>query len=196
MIPDVKQYLEGLRKTITEVILPHLQGDAFAGEQAGLIIASLTLLIEVHDKQYPYEYLEHGEYKRLLRELLPVVEAATPAAEVTAIVTDIRAQCDESDAVLAKGLPSYAFLQTSTRGLKTLLTLLLEALADTGDHEVLTTCRRHLAPLIDRQIAREMAWTRKTGFDPEAGQLPPIDELLFDAEGRYLLTNKSALEDA
>jgi len=193
MVPDVKQYLEGLRKTMSEVILPHVQSDAFAGEQAGLIIASLNLLIEVHDKQYPYEYLEHDEYKRLLRGLLPVVKTATPPAEVAAILTDIRTQCDESDAVVAKGLPSYTFLQTSTRGMKTLLTLLLEALASAGQLEVLATCRRHLAPLIDRQVAREMSWTRKTGFDPEAGQLPAIDDILFGPNGRHLLTMKEEI---
>lgn len=152
MQPLVKQHLESLRKTLLDVVMPELAGKSFVAEQAGLIAASLALLAEVQ----PYE----DDYLRVeledLRAMLNLLGAAPPPEAPR-----------DRDALVA-----------AVHAAKQALHEQLDALAAHNGGALPQALRAQLAPLIDRQLAREAAWSRLTGFNPAGATLAPIRDVL------------------
>jgi hypothetical protein len=152
MQPLVKQHLESIRKTMLEHVIPNVAGNAFVAEQVGLIAASLAMLMEVQ----PYE----DDYLR-------------------AELDDLRRSLDIlGDAVPATPLRERDSLQAEVMALKARQTARLEALAAANEGMVPKDVLSRLLPLLQRQEARELSWTRLTGFHPAAASLPEIREVL------------------
>lgn len=152
MQPLVKQHLESLRRTLLQVIVPELSSNAFAAEQAGLIAASLALLAEVQ----PYE----DDYLR--QERSDLMAALT--------ILGMSARDDE--------LLDRDSLASSVQALKQRFCEGLERAADANNGRMHPETLARLAPLLDRQLAREASWVRLTGFVPDGGSLPTIRDLL------------------
>lgn len=158
MQPPVKQHLESLRKTLVEVVLPELPAKSFVAEQAGLIAASLALLAEVQ----PYE----DDYLRLelrdVQAMLGVLGSASPGL------------ADDAD---------RDALALAVHAAKQALSTALEVRASANGGRLPAEIRDAIAPLLDRQLAREAAWSRLTGFNPGGAQLAPIREVLAQQRG-------------
>lgn len=152
MQPLVKQHLESLRKTLVEVVMPELGKTPFVAEQAGLIAASLALLAEVQPYEDDYLRVELADLRQALAVLGAKADAAAPDGR-DALVEAV---------TVAKGTLSER----------------IAALAAAHGGTLPEAQRTALAPLLDRQIARECAWSRLTGFNPAGASLPPVGELL------------------
>lgn len=186
MIPDVDQYLNSMRKAVAEIILPRLNDDPFAAEQAQLVIATLGLLLDVQDQQYPYAFAEHRAYRNTLESLAEILDGrAGVDAEVSGLKRQTQTQLHREQAVLDGGLPSYRWLRQANDSKKNLLRRLIEALACAPDRSVWQACRGLIDAHIRQQLDRELSWMRLTGFDPGAADLPGIEQRLF-GEGQTL----------
>lgn len=152
MQPTVKQYLSSIHKTIVEQIVPHVSGNAFVAEQAGLIVASLEMLMEVQPYEDDYLRMELHDLQQSLA-ILGAPERATAASD--------RHQ-----------------LQRDVQGLKQQLHDRLESLAAANGGMPAKAVLEKLHPQLERQQARELAWTRLTGFHPHAATLPHIHDVL------------------
>ena len=62
MVPTVTQHLLAMQDTMLRFVLPAISPDeAFAREQAGLIMASLGWLADVNESQHPMEAQDHDD---------------------------------------------------------------------------------------------------------------------------------------
>ncbi len=163
MKPDVNQHLKSMCKALKEIVLPELEGKPFVQEQAGLIAASLELLIDVQDHQFAYVHQELQETRHLVD------------AYLRAIPADLASRCPltESRNALAtpQDLPTLRDLLTQE---KSALRSLMDAYTPLPGSPLAAT----LADTIERQLARESAWLRKTGFLSNAESIPSIGAVL------------------
>ncbi|TAM08962.1 MAG: hypothetical protein EPN72_13385 [Nevskiaceae bacterium] len=152
MQPLVKQHLESLRKTLMDVIVPELGKNSFVAEQAGLIAASLALLAEVQPYQDDYLRVELADLRKALAILGAPADLRVPAGRDALVeaVTDAKAA----------------------------LSARIAESAQANGGTLPPDQRTALAPLLDRQMARECSWSRLTGFNPAGASLPAIGELL------------------
>lgn len=158
MQPLVKQHLESLRKTLTEVVMPQLAGQPFVAEQAGLIAASLALLAEVQPYEDDYLRVEFADLcaTHALLGLATPEEAPTERDSLAAAVNLMKAE----------------------------QTLALDARSADNGGVLPDDLRTQLLPFIERQLAREAAWSRLTGFNPAGATLAPIREVLAEQRGQ------------
>lgn len=153
MVPSIAQQLQSLRNTMAETVMPVLPADnGFVQEQAGLMLATLDWLSDVHLHAYRYEAAENADYRALLSALAPgdadvsaaLAEPAPPAV----------GELVELDAVSAQN---------------TAMKELVGRLFD-GSPEA----KALLQGISDRQGEREAAWFRMTGFPKDPGALDEI----------------------
>ncbi|HEX5806074.1 MAG TPA: hypothetical protein VFY31_07040 [Macromonas sp.] len=164
MKPDVNQHLQSMAKAMTEIVLPELQDKPFALEQASLVVASLKLLVEVQEHQFAYVRQEFDD----LRSLLGAWFVNHPQSLEPAFWQALHAgQCDA-------GTMGFGELRDTVSREKSSLRELMERCPLPAGSPV--------APLLDlyieRQLARETAWLRLTGFIPEAASVPAIATVL------------------
>lgn len=161
MVPDVTQVLAAVRHQLAKTVLPAIPAEeGFAQEQAGLVLASLDWLVEVQRHEADYTLVERADLEALLSELLELgggdaeaEQALADAAETPPDVTTARAQ------------------STSLRAAATRVHA--AALEDAERAERARALWDHAAT---RQLEREAAWFRMTGFPVGADQ--PIDVVL------------------
>lgn len=155
MIPTVTHQLSAVRNTIAKTIIPALgDGDGFAQEQAGLMLACLDWALDVHEHQHRYEQVEHQDYRQLVRDLM----ALQPDLDLG----DDPALRDDSAQVPA----DLEGLRQQTRRLKELGEQAFMALAG-GDQS--GRARALMTETSTRQSQRELAWCRMTGFPQWTG---------------------------
>lgn len=161
VVPSVNQQLAAIRHTIAKTIVPALDpAETFAAEQAGLVLASLDWAMDVVESEYRYEVVEHADQRALLASLreLGASGGAGDAAPPGPAPDDVP--------------PDLPALRVRTRELKAAVARAFAAVADTGDAE---KARALVAAAARRQTARELAWSRMTGFP---GQQPAVAEVL------------------
>jgi hypothetical protein len=180
MIPDVNQYLSSIRKTVSEVILPQVSGDPFATEQAALIVVTLTLLLEVQEHQYPYEFAECASLQDTLGDLLKILEQKSAfGSDLQSLVGNVRQQLEQERGVLGLGLPSYKWLRAANEAKRSDLSRLIAWLTAPGHENAWREARSLVDAHIRQQLDHELSWMRKTGFDPAASDHPSIGERIF-----------------
>lgn len=141
MTPTVTQQLQSMQTVMERVIMPTLPADAkFAGEQAGMIWATLGWLIDVHESEFRYELDEAADYRTLLRAL------ADLGSVDKAVLDEAPAGADGE----------LAAVRAQCRRLKTACV--------TAGLEIGPSARALLLDVADKQSAREQAWFRMTGF--------------------------------
>jgi hypothetical protein len=163
MVPTVAQQLHAIRHTIAKVIAPAIDPDeSFAAEQAGLVLASLDWVMDVVDHEQRYEQLEHHEQRELLEGLLALAPSAGAG--------DARAALAAA-AEIPDDLPA---LRAQTVELKRCVEVAFDALTATADTPAHEAARRLVTAASRRQIAREQAWTRMTGFSGEVADVGAV----------------------
>jgi hypothetical protein len=156
VVPSVNQQLAAIRHTIAKTIVPALDpAETFAAEQAGLVLASLDWAMDVVESEYRYEVVEHADQRALLASLR---ELGAPGGPAPGPDDDVPAD--------------LAALRVRTRELKSAVQRAFAVLADTGSAD---KARELVAAAARRQTARELAWSRMTGFP---GQQPAVAEVL------------------
>lgn len=152
MVPTVSQQLAAIRHTIAKTIVPAIAEDeGFAREQAGLVLASLDWALDVVDAQQDYERLEHDEYRAALERLLALDGAADDDARATLESTGD-----------APG--DLAGLRSRTLELKTAVQRVFVALTADPAAASAGPARGIVSSVARRQVERELAWARMTGF--------------------------------
>jgi hypothetical protein len=160
MVPTVTQQLRALSATLTKGVIPALDpDDAFAAEQAGLMLATLNWILDVHESEYPYEVVENGEYRALLQRLaeLPV------GLWDSELETALKAAGGELPPADAEP-PSLAALRGQTRRFKELAERAYATLAAGAAPDVAARARELMLDAARHQSRREQSWFRMTGF--------------------------------
>ncbi|HEY5856524.1 MAG TPA: hypothetical protein VIW24_21435 [Aldersonia sp.] len=148
------------------MVIPALDpNDSFAAEQAGLALACLDWVLDVHASEYPCERTEHADY----RETLATLADLDPGA-----AGDVRALLDETYTPPA----DLAGLRDQGRRLKEAVAHSYRLLAGSP---AASAAHRAVAETAARQAQRELAWCRLTGFP--RGDLPNIADVLAE-QGR------------
>ena len=159
MMPTVTQQLDSMRATMDRVIIPALAADdTFAREQAGLISATLSWLLDVHESEYRYEATEATEYRTLLAALLDI-----DGAERNPRSDKLRAILAEPPAGTGPTEGDLAAVRDQTRRMKHQAMAFLARSGDAGP-DVRRTARELVMGVAERQGCREQAWFRMTGF--------------------------------
>src|SRR5438067_8853026 len=160
MVPTVAQQLRSLSAALTKAVIPALDpDDGFAAEQAGLVLATLNWILDVHESEYPYEVVENGEYRRLLSRLAELPVGLCDADLETAL----KAAGSEGPPA-GSGPPPLAALRSQTRRYKELADRAYAALAAGAAPESAARARELLLDATRGQSRREQAWFRMTGF--------------------------------
>lgn len=152
MRPTVRQYLESIQKTVNEQIVPVVGGNPFLAEQAHLIAASLAMLIEVQPYEDDYLRVELADLRRCM-DILQACEPEVPLVDRDQLLSEVHR-------------------------LKQRQHELLQAQAAAHGGTLPASIRDAIGPWLERQTARELSWTRRTGFHPQASALPAIHDVL------------------
>ena len=163
MKPDVNQHLQSMCKAMQEIVLPELADKPFAHEQANLILATLNLLVEVQEHQFAYARQEFADLHCLLGAWLE----DHPEHGDTALRKDFH---EASRASIETGLRELCDAITQKACLRTLM----DGAPLPPDSLIHALLNRY----VERQLARETAWLRRTGFIPDAGQVPHVSAVL------------------
>ncbi|HEY9414592.1 MAG TPA: hypothetical protein VIQ30_07530 [Pseudonocardia sp.] len=188
MGPEFAQFLSGMRKTMEQVVLPNLS-DRFAQEQAGIVVATLGFLEQVHDKVFHYELLENDRYKHLLGQVLDVVGTEGLSDDVTAAADAARAHREADPPGSEVHLRPYHDLRASNETMKEQLCELIRLQPQMPDR-VRKAFDELLRPFFHDLQLRERSWVKPLGFDASGADLPEIGELLYSG-GRLRLADGS-----
>ena len=164
MTPDINQYLSSMKKALDEVVLPQLGHDAFAKEQAAIMSATLNLLLDVQSHESTYIDQEYQDICTLLGEYLDTADSTSIAQSVAALPSD------------ALELTVTDQKKTQLPALKAVLTTLITNTELKQNPDFQSRLDRYTR----RQIARETAWLRKSGFIANGDNQPSIAETLAE----------------
>ncbi|MFE5699050.1 hypothetical protein CJ179_15455 [Rhodococcus sp. ACS1] len=157
MIPTVAQQVGAVRNTIAKTVLPALDpSESFAAEQAGLVLACLDWILDVHASEHRYECAEHAENRALLAMLVEFVPAGSGG------------EARELIAESAEPPEDLVRLRAQVRRMKSLVERTYGSLAASGSAG--ETASRAVAEVARRQSERELAWCRMTGFPQGVAQ--------------------------
>lgn len=163
MTPDLSIRLESVLHGLRDVIVPALRPDeALAHEQAGLILAQLSMLLH----QLPYA----DRYHRQCRD-----DARDTAAEVVVDRQGGARSCGAAEALerlLAEAPDSDPHREY--QALAAAISTLTLALPVDGEAGWRARAEPALLAFVTRQNLRERVWFRDAGFDPHPEDLPSI----------------------
>lgn len=178
MSPEVEQFLSGMKKTMEEVVLPNLT-DRFAQEQAGIVAATLGFLSTIHDKVFHYELFENQQYKRVLLDVLEILEKSDELSKpLLATRTKVEQHLLLDKPEDQTSLRPYPFIRGSNENMKEFLCEFIQ-LQPEMPGPLRTSFEARLKPFFKAIETRERSWVKGLGFDPEAEQQPDIGELLY-----------------
>ena len=163
MSPDFDLRLDSMRRAMTNVVLPAIDpADSLAIEQASLVVAHLSMMLQQWDRI--------GDYARLcVAELGAVVARLDPRGGPLTL-----AAANELCATMAApaASPNKAF-----RNAMAALEELVRAAEVDGDRAFRTDLRREVLLHANHQATRDRTWVAASGFDVNVGQLPTIEQL-------------------
>jgi hypothetical protein len=163
MTPSIEVRLESVLHGLRDAIIPAINpGEALAVEQAGLIVAQLTMLV----KQLPYA----DRYHRLCRD------DARASAAVMVLEPAGGPRSQAANAALAALLAAegshdpHADYLAIAGGIAELTT----AAAEDAQPGWRTRVHAEALAFASRQNRRERVWFIDAGFDPDPGELPSL----------------------
>jgi hypothetical protein len=172
MTPSIEVRLEsvlhGLRDAIIPAIIP---GEALAVEQAGLIVAQLTMLV----KQLPYA----DRYHRLCR-----ADAKSSAAAM--VQNPHGGQLSQAAATALAALLAAADSHDPHAGYLALaggIAALTNAAAEDAQPDWRARVNAEALAFASRQNRRERVWFVEAGFDPDPSELPSLAKMCGAAAG-------------
>ena len=182
MVPDFALRIHAMIRSLREVILPALPKDEMlAIDQANILVGYLGIMAEQHDRVFEYLLVELSEYAELLSAL---VEDAHGAQSIEDAAAKARAALGMAAPILQMSIPRQGELSALVRSLKESVDELLHAARQDGTPGYRQSSAQRVMQQAERQILRERAWFRASGFELEAGQLPSIDDVLLPNRGK------------
>ena len=176
MVPDFALRIHAMIRSLREVILPALPTDEMlAIDQANILVGYLGIMAEQHDRVFEYLRVELAEYAELLSAM---VEDADGAQSIEDAIAKARAALGMAAPILQMSIPRQGELGALVRSLKESVDQLLLAARQDGTPAYRQAAAQRVMLQAERQILRERAWFRASGFELEAGRLPSIDEVL------------------
>ena len=175
MVPDVALRIHSLVRALKEVVIPAIPEEKkFVLEQAHLTVAHLNVIEDQINKIWDFEYLELGEFLKLTEDLIGAAKGgdATDGAEEQAA-----AVVNKARSAVRLPIPRHNDLVVLVRSLKEASDGLLKAAFEDGNAEFRKAASEIAMEHAEKQILRERVWTRKTGFDAGADELPRFEEL-------------------
>jgi len=157
MHPDIGDLIHGIKRTLTEEILPALNS-GFAREQLGYTLFLCEHMAARWDHAHIYMAQEHGDLRATLAAALDVGRRCrAPSASLSALLdtTAVTLATEETG-----GPRPLRALSAANAELKAALVRLLGACEDTAsvDQDVLTEMRRTLRGFMTRQLSRDEEW--------------------------------------
>ncbi len=170
MIPSIDLMLATIERALTVAILP-AAGNASAKEEAGLGILFSRWLRDVVDLAADAERASARDCRDALADVVGIAAKGKKGVASSAVAS-------EASAHLVRPLPDRAAeVRADARAAKTLLVRALKAARADGD-DAAANIRRRLASLAERELAREIAFGKATGIDPDGAKGPSLAEVL------------------
>jgi hypothetical protein len=179
VVPDFALRFQAMIRSLREVILPALpSGQMLAIDQANILVGYLRIMALQHDKVFDYLLAELSEYAALVNAMAE--DAPDGQDEVVAAA---RAALAQAAPILKMSIPRESELAGVVKSLKQSADALLCAAQKNGTAALARAAANRVMEQAGRQITRERAWFRASGFELEADKLPSIEEVLYDRRG-------------
>jgi hypothetical protein len=177
MVPDFALRFQAMIRSLREVILPALpNGQMLAIDQANILIGYLGIMALQHDKVFDYLLAELSEYAELVNAM---VEDAPGGESNDETVVAARAALAKATHILKMSIPRQSELSGVVTSLKKSADELLCAARQSETAALGQASANRVMEQAGRQIMRERAWFRESGFELDADKLPSIDEVLY-----------------
>jgi hypothetical protein len=174
MVPDFALRIQAMIRSLREVILPALpSGQMLAIDQTNILIGYLSIMALQHDKVFDYLLAELAEYTELVETM--VKDSGDDQDDV---VRAARGAVADAKPLLLMAIPLQSELADRVRALKTSADDLLCAARQSGSTTRSQALANRVMQQAGKQILRERAWFRASGFELDADKLPSIDEVL------------------
>ncbi len=170
MIPSIDLLLSAIERALTVVILP-AAGNASAKEEAALGLLFSRWLRDVVDLAADVERASARDCRDALAAVVAIAAKGRQGPASSAVASEAAAR-------LVRPLPDRAAeVRADAREVKTLLVRSLRAARADGDDSA-AAIRRRLTVLAVRELAREIAFGKATGIDPDGAKGPSLAEVL------------------
>jgi len=177
MVPDFALRIHAMIRSLRDVVLPALpKNEMLAIDQANILVGYLGIMAEQHDRVFEYLLVELSEYAELLSAM---VEDGHGAPSIEEAVAKARAALGIAAPILQISIPRQGELGALVRSLKESVDDLLHAAQLDGTSAYRQASAQRVMQQAERQILREREWFRASGFELDAGQLPPINDVLL-----------------
>jgi DNA-binding response OmpR family regulator len=175
MVPDFALRIQAMIRSLREVILPALPGgQMLAIDQTNILIGYLRIMALQHDKVFDYLLAELAEYTELVEAM--VKDSGDGQDDV---VRAARTAVAQAKPILRMSIPPQSELADRVRALKTSADDLLCSARQSGLAARSQALANRVMEQAGKQILRERAWFRASGFELDADKLPSIDEVLY-----------------
>jgi hypothetical protein len=179
VVPDFALRFQAMIRSLREVILPALpSGQMLAIDQANILVGYLRIMALQHDKVFDYLLAELSEYAALVSAM---AEDAPDGQDE--VVATARAALAEAAPILKMSIPRESELAGMVKSLKQSADALLCAAQKSGTVALAQAAANQVMEQAGRQIMRERAWFRASGFELEPDKLPSIEEVLYHRRG-------------
>lgn len=168
MTPNPSIRIQSVLRTLQDVVIPAVdQANSLAVEQCGVILAQLNMLAQ----HMPLI----GDYHALCRDdMLAVAQEAgrAPAggAETLAATAALAQAVDQADGEIDA---NAAYHRVGSA-----LEALIRAVAADGEAGYRAAVDQAVLAFSRRQARRERTWFKEAGFDPRAGELPALADMV------------------
>lgn len=179
MTPDLGTRLDTIVRALEQVVVPALPLDeVLAVEQATLCIGHLAMLREQYRHLADYEALCLADMTALGGELAGAASGGLKTTEAAAALREAVGSSTADVRSAAEAGPAASAAHRRRNVVAAAVDALLLASARDADPEFHAVSQRLVVAHGLRQSARDRAWFRDCGMDPEAATLPSIPELV------------------
>lgn len=166
MLPGIDIRIANLIKAIEEVVLPAIPSqERLAKEQARLIASHLAMIAEQWHLALPFELGSLDNICALARDLSPHVDEAQS--------TTLRTALAEADSI---NRSKIADVEQAIKTVGAAVDSVI--LGDDGDSSLSDAARTIILRYGKAQSLRERVWFKSNGQDPDANELPDLNEII------------------
>jgi hypothetical protein len=177
MVPDFALRIQSMIRSLREVVLPALPNDQLlAIDQANILVGYLRIMAEQHDRVFEYLLVELSEYTELVSAL---ADDAQGSGSIDGAVAKARSALAQAAPLMQMPIPRQRELTALIRSLKESADELLLAARQDGTPAYRQASAEQVIQQAERQIRRERAWFRASGFELDVSRLPSIDDVLL-----------------
>ena len=172
MVPTAQLRLASMMRSVQDVILPAVAGNAYATEQAMLMLGHLHVLAGQFDHVLRYEALQLRAAQLHARQLCALAAGGAQTMAACAMLRE-QAGAEESDPPAIRAL--YETVQSAAESL-------IRAAAIDGTQESAAAIQQATLVYGRACADRDRAWYGSMGFEASGTQLPDIPAMLDTLE--------------